>query len=70
MQTVDRDTAIKKIMGMPQEQVAKILIFMAGMEAEHCINAGIKADQGARAGREVGRCEHFDGGNRKSGKAF
>lgn len=42
MQTVDRDTAIKKIMGMPQEQVAKVLIFMAGMEAEHCINAGIK----------------------------
>lgn len=35
---INRDAVIKKIMDMPKEQVAKVLIFMAGMEAEHCIN--------------------------------
>lgn len=29
--------AIEKITEMPREQVAKVLIFMAGMEAEHGI---------------------------------
>lgn len=37
MMDLDRDTAIKKIMEMPKEQVVKVLIFMAGMEAEHII---------------------------------
>ena len=37
MKTFSRDTAIKKITEMPQEQVSKVLIFMAGMEAEHII---------------------------------
>lgn len=35
---VDKDIVIKKIIEMPKEQVAKVLIFMAGMEAEHIIN--------------------------------
>lgn len=34
MVTLDRDKAIKKITDMPEEQVLKVLIFMAGMEAE------------------------------------
>lgn len=37
MMDLNRDTAIKKIMEMPKEQVVKVLIFMAGMEAEHMI---------------------------------
>jgi len=37
MMDLNRDTAIKKIMEMPKEQVVKVLIFMAGMEAEHII---------------------------------
>lgn len=31
---VNRDAAIRKIVNMPKEQVLKVLIFMAGMEAE------------------------------------
>lgn len=34
----ERNKAISKITKMPEEQVSKILIFMAGMEAEHSIN--------------------------------
>lgn len=37
MKNINRDTVIKKITEMPKEQVAKVLIFMAGMEAEHTI---------------------------------
>ena len=37
MKMVNRDVAIRKITEMPKEQVAKVLIFMAGMEAEHSI---------------------------------
>lgn len=37
MKSFNRDTAIKKIAKMSKEQVAKVLIFMAGMEAEHII---------------------------------
>ena len=39
----NRDTVIKKIIQMPEERVLKLLIFMAGMEAEYtakeCENA-------------------------------
>jgi len=38
MEIINRDTIVKKIVDMPQEQVAKVLIFMAGMEAEYNIN--------------------------------
>ena len=38
MLEVNKDMVIKKITEMPKEQVAKVLIFMAGMEAEHIIN--------------------------------
>lgn len=31
--SMNRDAAIAKIMNMPDEQVLKVLIFMAGMEA-------------------------------------
>lgn len=34
---INRDMAIKKITEMSKEQVSKVLIFMAGMEAEHII---------------------------------
>jgi len=37
MKTLDKDTAIKKISEMSKEQVSKVLIFMAGIEAEHHI---------------------------------
>lgn len=37
MKNINRDAAIKKITEMPKEQVTKVLIFMAGMEAEHTI---------------------------------
>lgn len=36
--TLDKETAIQKIMEMPVERVSKVLIFMAGMEAEHIID--------------------------------
>ena len=38
MVTFDKETAIQKIVEMPVESVAKVLIFMAGMEAEHIIS--------------------------------
>lgn len=38
MVTLDKETAIQKIMEMPAERVSKVLIFMAGMEAEHIID--------------------------------
>lgn len=37
MMTANKDIAIKKITEMPKEQVLKVLIFMAGMEAEQII---------------------------------
>ena len=40
-----RDVVIKKIVEMSQEQVTKVLIFMAGMEAEHKIGSGNSSDQ-------------------------
>ena len=36
--TFDRETAIRKIIEMPIERVSKVLIFMAGMEAENIID--------------------------------
>lgn len=38
MMTLDKETAIRKIAEMPIERVSKVLIFMAGMEAEHIID--------------------------------
>lgn len=35
--TLSKETAIRKISEMPAEMVSKVLIFMAGMEAEHVI---------------------------------
>lgn len=32
-----KEEIVKKIIEMPEEQVLKVLIFMAGMEAEHAI---------------------------------
>ena len=37
MKTSSKESAILKIHEMTEEQVAKLLIFMAGMEAEHNI---------------------------------
>lgn len=36
--TLDKETAIRKITEMPVESVSKVLIFMAGMEAERIID--------------------------------
>ena len=36
--TLDKETAIRKIKEMPMERVLKVLIFMAGMEAENIID--------------------------------
>lgn len=36
--TLDKETAMQKIAEMPKERVSKVLIFMAGMEAEHIID--------------------------------
>ena len=34
-QNQNKEAAIQKIVEMPVERVSKVLIFMAGMEAEH-----------------------------------
>lgn len=38
MMTLNKETAIQKIAEMPVERVSKVLIFMAGMEAERTID--------------------------------
>lgn len=38
MMTLSKEMAIQKITEMPTERVSKVLIFMAGMEAEHIID--------------------------------
>lgn len=38
MMTLNKETAIRKITEMPAERVSKVLIFMAGMEAESIID--------------------------------
>ena len=42
--TLDKETAIRKITEMPEERVSKVLIFMAGMEAEHTIDEKSETD--------------------------
>ncbi len=36
--TLEKETAIRKITEMSKERVSKVLIFMAGMEAERIIS--------------------------------
>lgn len=48
----NRDMAIAKIVNMPDEQVLKVLIFMAGMEAG--MEAGEAAKDAGRQKAEVG----------------
>lgn len=45
----NRDMAIKKIAEMPAEQVLKLLIFMAGMEAQQSVEESNR-NQDTRAG--------------------
>lgn len=45
MKTSDKDLAIQKIVRMPETSVSKVLIFMAGMEAEHSIGKKNETDQ-------------------------
>lgn len=45
MMTRDKEMAIKKITEMPTESVSKVLIFMAGMEAEHIIDKKSEAEE-------------------------
>lgn len=42
---LDREVAIKKITEMSKEQVSKVLIFMAGMEAEQIIGKEHETDK-------------------------
>lgn len=42
MMTRNREIAIQKIIEMPVERASKVLIFMAGMEAEHQIDKNEK----------------------------
>lgn len=44
MITLEKETAIRKIKEMPVERVSKVLIFMAGMEAEHTIDEMCKVE--------------------------
>lgn len=43
--TLNKETAIRKITEMPAERVSKVLIFMAGMEAEHIIDEKSETDK-------------------------
>lgn len=52
MLNFNKDIAIKKITEMPKEQVAQVLIFMAGMEAEHIINEQKKTKENAMSHKE------------------
>lgn len=45
---INKDMVIQKITEMPKEQVAQVLIFMAGMEAEHIINMQKEANEEER----------------------
>lgn len=45
MITFNRNTAIRKIIEMSEDSVSKVLIFMAGMEAEHIIRKQIEEKQ-------------------------
>lgn len=47
MMTFNKEVAVRKIREMPEERVSKVLIFMAGMEAEHTIDEQSK-DRGNR----------------------
>ncbi len=38
MMILNKEMVIRKITEMPMERVLKVLIFMAGMEAEHLID--------------------------------
>lgn len=42
---LDREVAIKKITEMSKEQVSKVLIFMAGMEAEQIVGKEHETDK-------------------------
>lgn len=44
MVTPNKEMAIQKIKEMPTERVSKVLIFMAGMEAEHIIDKECKME--------------------------
>ena len=44
MMTLNKEKAIEKITEMPAERVSKVLIFMAGMEAEHLIDKKSEAE--------------------------
>lgn len=53
MMTPDKEIAIQKITEMPTERVSKVLIFMAGMEAEHII----EEKNGAEKQRNMSSCK-------------
>jgi len=46
MKPTEKDIVIEKIMEMPAEQVAKVLIFIAGLEAGDEIKGRNKTEEG------------------------
>jgi len=66
MMKLDKETAIRKITEMPAERVSKVLIFMAGMEAEHIIDEKSGTEkQCSSSSRRVLRERKFDFRRRK-----
>lgn len=53
MKVINRDTAINKITKMSKEQVSKVLIFMAGMEAEHTIGEQRETERHSKSSSET-----------------
>jgi len=47
MTTCNRNLAIQKILEMPKERVSKVLIFMAGMDAEQMLREEREDDSSA-----------------------
>lgn len=49
MEPTEKDIIIKKVKDMPPEQVAKLLIFIAGLEAGSNIDVTLEAKKGEYA---------------------
>ena len=60
MMTHEKEMAIQKIIEMHPDRVSKVLIFMAGMEAEHIIDK-----KNEMATSEGGKKDVFNGGKKK-----
>lgn len=48
MKPTEKDIVIEKIKDMPPEQVSKVLIFIAGLEAGENINSKLEIEKGRK----------------------